>query len=158
MSAHGDAGPQYSIVVGDIILVQPERAQNNHRVVILYSNRTTLQVHISMFLVFPGCRISRALHIYIVRIVYKLGILGIGMLHTHQNFFAANNYKFTCSNQRDGVWMDGEGMNWGYWTEWEDCPTGSYICGIKTQVESSQGGNSDDTALNDAIFYCCDLS
>jgi hypothetical protein len=45
---------------------------------------------------------------------------------------------------------------WGGWTEFQICPAGSAICGLKTKVEANQAGG-DDTALNDAVFYCCTL-
>ncbi|KAL4235343.1 Vitelline membrane outer layer protein 1 [Mactra antiquata] len=46
----------------------------------------------------------------------------------------------------------------GSWSSWSaSCPTGSAVCGIKTRVETNRGCYRDDTGLNDAIFYCCDL-
>ncbi|XP_031552354.1 vitelline membrane outer layer protein 1-like [Actinia tenebrosa] len=70
---------------------------------------------------------------------------------------AANNYNFRCQNfkkRKDHYSLSGGGSGWGSWTGRRDCPYASYICGIKTQVERYQG-SGDDTALNDAIFYCC---
>lgn len=53
------------------------------------------------------------------------------------------------------------------WQTAKYCPTGKGICGIRTQVEGNQGGCeyrvfyihcSDDTALNNVQFECCDAS
>ncbi|XP_031555993.1 vitelline membrane outer layer protein 1 homolog [Actinia tenebrosa] len=73
---------------------------------------------------------------------------------------AVNNYNFLCEHSgfiRQTYPLDGDGMPWGSWTGRKDCPTGSYICGLKTQVEPALGSHKDDTALNDAVFYCCRL-
>ena len=40
------------------------------------------------------------------------------------------------------------------WDHPEACPTGTAVCGIKTQVEPSQG-SGDDTSLNGVAFECC---
>jgi len=65
---------------------------------------------------------------------------------------AANAIKFYCSN-RQLIQSNLEG-NWGRWGDIISCPDNHYICGLRTQVESPQGGD-DDTALNNVIFYCC---
>ncbi|XP_031555991.1 vitelline membrane outer layer protein 1 homolog isoform X2 [Actinia tenebrosa] len=73
---------------------------------------------------------------------------------------AVNNYDFLCEHfhYTSHIYhLQGNGMPWGSWTARQECPTGSYICGLKTQVEPSQG-RGDDTALNDARFYCCRLT
>nr|UST29508.1 vitelline membrane outer layer like protein 1 precursor [Haliclona caerulea] len=72
---------------------------------------------------------------------------------------AANNYNFLCQHSQHASHtfpLNGDGMSWGSWSTRRDCPSGSYICGIQTQVEPKQG-RGDDTALNDAKFYCCRL-
>ena len=64
---------------------------------------------------------------------------------------AANAFKFYCSNRE--LFNHHEG-SWGRWGNLIRCPANTYICGLRTQVEGSQG-SGDDTALNNAIFYCC---
>uniref|UniRef100_A0A8C5QU58 Vitelline membrane outer layer protein 1 homolog n=1 Tax=Leptobrachium leishanense TaxID=445787 RepID=A0A8C5QU58_9ANUR len=63
---------------------------------------------------------------------------------------AVNNFKFRCS---DGQEIEGVGLPWGSYGGWSDSCTNG-ICGVKTKVEGYQWFG-DDTALNDAIFYCC---
>lgn len=73
--------------------------------------------------------------------------------------FLVNNFAFLCQstkNRYDSYRLMGHGMPWGTWSSRVSCPANSYICGIKTRVEC-QRGRVDDTALNDAIFYCCKL-
>lgn len=64
---------------------------------------------------------------------------------------AANDLDMRCEN---GEELRGGGTGWGTWSSWQNCPSGQIICGIQTRVEGKQG-KGDDTALNDAIFYCC---
>lgn len=49
----------------------------------------------------------------------------------------------------------GNAMSWGTWTGDHFCPDGFAVCGIQTQIERSQGGNGDDTALNNVNIECC---
>uniref|UniRef100_A0A8C5Q3A6 Vitelline membrane outer layer protein 1 n=1 Tax=Leptobrachium leishanense TaxID=445787 RepID=A0A8C5Q3A6_9ANUR len=63
---------------------------------------------------------------------------------------AVNNFKFRCSNGQE---IEGVGLPWGSYGGWSDSCTNG-ICGVKTKIEPPQG-LGDDTALNDAIFYCC---
>ncbi|XP_056308920.1 vitelline membrane outer layer 1 homolog a [Danio aesculapii] len=65
---------------------------------------------------------------------------------------AATNIMIRCS---DGSELYGYGMAWGDWGSWSKTCLGKGICGIKTRVEEPQG-IWDDTALNDAVMYCCD--
>ncbi|KAL4230723.1 Vitelline membrane outer layer protein 1 [Mactra antiquata] len=77
---------------------------------------------------------------------------------------AANYAAFKCRNLHSSnakeyeiVKSPGKGL-WGTWGSWSSsCPKESAICGIKTRVEAPQGFLRDDSALNDAIFYCCDF-
>ena len=43
---------------------------------------------------------------------------------------------------------------WGNWGRWQQCPKGTFICGIRTRVEPDQK-SGDDTALNDIKHMCC---
>jgi len=67
---------------------------------------------------------------------------------------AGNDLNFECT---DGELLYGDGAGWGEWSEMVSCPSNTAICGIKTLVESFQGDEGDDTALNGVIFYCCEL-
>lgn len=68
---------------------------------------------------------------------------------------AANNVDFSCAA---GDKLDGNGMYWGYYSDWETCPSGSAVCGLKTRVQAYEGALVDDTSLNEIKVYCCDLS
>merc|ERR1711976_910539 len=68
---------------------------------------------------------------------------------------AANNIDMHCINKNT---LSGNGMFWGEWTDWKYCPTGTAVCGMKTKVQEYSGAFTDDTALNEIIIYCCDLS
>jgi hypothetical protein len=64
---------------------------------------------------------------------------------------AANGLRFTCT---DG---SVQSCTWCWiFSDWKYCPSGSAVIGIKTQVEGKQG-YGDDTALNDAKFYCAKI-
>jgi len=69
---------------------------------------------------------------------------------------AANNLRIFCSNSM--TYLEGSGLDWGDWTEPQRCPVGWAMCGLRTQVQSSQGGNIDDTALNNLDVQCCELN
>jgi hypothetical protein len=64
---------------------------------------------------------------------------------------AANGVKLYCSSRELSNHHEAP---WGRWGNLIRCPDSTYICGLKTQVEGSQG-KGDDTALNNVIFYCC---
>ncbi|XP_061446229.1 vitelline membrane outer layer protein 1 homolog [Rhineura floridana] len=64
---------------------------------------------------------------------------------------AANGLRMRCRDKEDlQVHQDGWG-EWGLWSA--PCPRG-YICGLQTRVQPPVG-IKDDTALNDARFFCC---
>ena len=71
--------------------------------------------------------------------------------------FPVSDYDFECRSPDTSLRrpLSGHGLGFGEWTQQKDCPVGSYICGIRTQVEFPQGYIGDDTSLNDATFYCC---
>ncbi|XP_063881354.1 vitelline membrane outer layer protein 1 homolog [Scylla paramamosain] len=65
---------------------------------------------------------------------------------------AVNNVAMEC---QDGERMVGDGTNRGQWGEWQECPEGSAICGLATQVVPPQPIFADDVSLISAAFYCC---
>ena len=80
---------------------------------------------------------------------------------------AVNGLRFLCT---DNVWKYPGNGYWGSWSSTKYCPDGSAVIGIQTQFEENQGEGvlrnviglgimtiSDDTALNDAIFYCAKI-
>ncbi|CAL8129056.1 unnamed protein product [Orchesella dallaii] len=68
--------------------------------------------------------------------------------------FAATNIRFYCNN---GKILEGDGLNFGEWGEAQLCQMKQAVCGIQTQVEGVQV-KADDTALNNVLMECCDLS
>ncbi|XP_028911246.1 vitelline membrane outer layer protein 1 homolog [Ornithorhynchus anatinus] len=63
---------------------------------------------------------------------------------------AANDVRFRCSG---GAVVAGPGLGWGRFGPWSNpCPKG--VCGLQTKVDPPRG-LQDDTALNDARFFCC---
>jgi hypothetical protein len=89
--------------------------------------------------------IKAAMMTHRVNTLSNLFIIIIYIKHT------VNNFDFRCNN---GNTVSGVGSIYGAWSEWVQCPTGSAICGVKTQVVD-QLASGDDTALNQATFYCC---
>ncbi|KAL4227897.1 Vitelline membrane outer layer protein 1 [Mactra antiquata] len=84
-----------------------------------------------------------------------------GKQGTWKDDTAANFVKFKCrglytSNHDDYVLIAQPKRGfWGDWGAWsQSCPRGTAICGIQTKVEGKQS-LGDDTALNDARFFCC---
>lgn len=70
----------------------------------------------------------------------------------------AVNLKLSCFNfDTTKTEITGWDLPWGDWTEYQRCPPRTAICGIRTQVEGSQG-RGDDTSLNNADFACCKVS
>lgn len=70
---------------------------------------------------------------------------------------AANALRMYCKSQGEDVYMESPGNKWGAWLGPSFCRTKMAVCGLMTLVEDDQGGLSDDTALNDVRFLCCDL-
>ena len=52
------------------------------------------------------------------------------------------------------VLSPGDG-HWGTWTEWKNCPRGSYATAMRLRFERSQGKSRDDSGLN-AVHLRCD--
>ncbi|XP_052068553.1 vitelline membrane outer layer protein 1 homolog [Mytilus californianus] len=69
---------------------------------------------------------------------------------------AANTVNFRCRSFNGGATnIIGTRGFWGKVGAWsQTCPLGSAICGLEVRIEPNQG-RGDDTALNDAKFYCC---
>ena len=55
---------------------------------------------------------------------------------------AANNLRLICryDNGDRQVTIEGDGNDWGDWTESQRCLPGQNVCGFRTQVEASLGG------------------
>lgn len=67
---------------------------------------------------------------------------------------AANRVAFKCLN---GAWSYPDSYTaWGSWSDVQECPAGTAVCGLRTRVEPSQGSR-DDTALNGMELACCGL-
>ncbi|XP_045623447.1 vitelline membrane outer layer protein 1 homolog [Procambarus clarkii] len=68
---------------------------------------------------------------------------------------AANALRMYCIDESE--YLEAPGNKWGHWLGPSFCRSGMAVCGIMTRVQEDQGGLSDDTALNDVRFLCCDL-
>lgn len=70
---------------------------------------------------------------------------------------SANGLKVFCQN--DSISLTPENTaSWGQWTEAIFCPNETIICGLRVQIQPNQGGNNDNTALNNVDFRCCPFS
>ncbi len=67
---------------------------------------------------------------------------------------SANDVKMACS---DGDYIQATGGGeWGEWaSEYEMCPAGTAVCGIRSRFEKYQGDDGDDTAMNGLNLACC---
>jgi len=65
---------------------------------------------------------------------------------------AADNVAFICTGGSELVIE--HNAEFGTWSSLQMCPADTAICGIETRVEAFQH-SGDDTALNDAMFFCC---
>ena len=54
------------------------------------------------------------------------------------------------------VLSPGDG-HWGTWTEWKNCPRGSYATAMRLRFERSQGKSGDDSGLNAVHLRCNSL-
>ncbi|XP_071533792.1 vitelline membrane outer layer protein 1-like [Panulirus ornatus] len=68
---------------------------------------------------------------------------------------AANALRMYCTDETN--YIEGPGNMWGHWLGPSYCHDGKVICGIITLVQENQGTFTDDTALNDVRFKCCDF-
>ena len=48
--------------------------------------------------------------------------------------------------------------HWGTWTEWKNCPRGSYATAFRLRFEPSQGKSGDDSGLNAVHLRCNSLN
>ncbi|CAL8129059.1 unnamed protein product [Orchesella dallaii] len=70
---------------------------------------------------------------------------------------ATNNIRVYCSNEPDPTrYVEGDGLNFGIWSEARWCFSTQRICGIQTQVEDCSG-TDDCTSLNNILTECCDI-
>jgi len=67
---------------------------------------------------------------------------------------AANNLRVFCTSSPEMI--EGDGQDWGSWSERQDCLNGQAVTGFRTQVEPYQG-SGDDTALNNVDMVCHDI-
>ncbi len=66
----------------------------------------------------------------------------------------ANDVQFACKN--GGSIAANNGLDYGSFSNWDFCPTGTAVCGMQVKVEASQGGG-DDTSMNGISMKCCQL-
>lgn len=64
---------------------------------------------------------------------------------------ASNNIRFFCSASQNDF-IEGDGLNWGDWTEPQFCLEKQAICGIRTQVEWTPEGETDCKRV--ILFEC----
>ena len=68
---------------------------------------------------------------------------------------AANDVQFGCTRSAGYVHAAGA-HTWGNWSNWQQCPNDTAVCGLQIKFEGSLG-NGDDTAMNGIEMRCCDL-
>lgn len=73
---------------------------------------------------------------------------------------AAVDMKLLCTpshtNGKTTELIGGGVLTFGEWTEQQNCPPQTAICGIRTQIEAEQG-NGDDSSLNNVDLACCPM-
>ncbi|OXA51709.1 vitelline membrane outer layer protein 1 [Folsomia candida] len=71
---------------------------------------------------------------------------------------ATDNLRILCNYPNLGIpeqTKEGDGLNFGSWTDARRCLSNQAVCALQTQVEPYQG-DSDDTAMNNVRMECCD--
>lgn len=71
---------------------------------------------------------------------------------------ATDNVRIFCNYPGLGVseqMKEGDGLDFGSWTDARKCGVNQPFCAVQTQVERYQGDN-DDTAMNNVRVECCD--
>lgn len=66
----------------------------------------------------------------------------------------ANDVEFMCAGRGITTIRASNGMGWGTWGQWVQCPTSTAVCGLSIRFEDDLGGG-DDTAMNGLKLYCC---
>lgn len=69
----------------------------------------------------------------------------------YENDSSANGIQMFCEGNSTLVLSEGPEGNWG---EDKYCPGNQIICGVQSQIEPYQY-YSDDTSLNNVVFFCC---
>jgi len=57
---------------------------------------------------------------------------------------ATNNIRMYCNSLADpGDFLEGDGLEFGFWRSVMRCSDNEYICGLQTQVEPNQGDGKE---------------
>ncbi|KAL4233351.1 Vitelline membrane outer layer protein 1 [Mactra antiquata] len=99
---------------------------------------------------------------YMSQFFLKLQKSTIQNLFQSEDNTAVQYISFLCQNESDPDRKSYLVQYPGYWhgnnhnhEESTECPSNTYICGIKTKVQSINKPGVDHTGLNDVIMFCC---